>query len=119
MTVGMARFIKAVADRIVCSPIEPKEVSDGGIILGGPPKERPMAVILSVGDAVNNSDVKPGAVILWKRDLAVEFKLDGIAVACIGIEDIIGVIDNELDFEVVYTKRKADGTTGPVETLEN
>ena len=104
----MARLIKAVGDRIVCSPLDPETISAGGIILGTiGGKERPMAVVLSVGDTVTCKDIIPGAVIVWRRDLAVEFKLDGLPIASITTDDVVGIIDEGLDVEVVYNARKS------------
>ena len=102
---SMSRFIKAIADRIIVSPIEPESMSEGGIILGES-KERPCAVILSVGDAVEDQSLKAGQVIFGKRDLSVEFVFDGLPGASIGIESVIGVVDNEMDVEVVFHNRR-------------
>ena len=101
----MARYIKAVGDRLVVSPLEPERISEGGIILGEI-KERPMAVILSIGEAVDSSELKPGQVVFWKRDRAVEFTFDGLHVASITLEQVIGFVDSDLGVEVVFSLRK-------------
>ena len=79
----MAINIKPLGDRVIISPIEPKEVVKGGIIIPDSAKEKPMQgkVVAAGPGALNKKgerlpmDVKKGDVVLYGKYSGTELNL--------------------------------------------
>ncbi len=97
----MPRLLNAVADRVVVSPLAAKTVTDSGIHLGSE-AERPLAVVLSVGDSVDDPRLAPGRIVMWRRNMGVEFDFDGLSVASLTVDEIVGVVDHKKGVRVVF-----------------
>lgn len=97
----MATKIKPLGDRVIISPIEPKEVVKGGIIIPDSAKEKPMQgkVVAAGPGALNKEgnrlpmDVKPGDTVLYGKYSGTEIKLDDEKYIIMHQEEILGILD--------------------------
>ena len=96
----MAINIKPLGDRVIISPIEPKEVVKGGIIIPDSAKEKPMQgkVVAAGPGALNKKgerlpmDVKKGDVVLYGKYSGTEIKLDDEKYIIMHQEEILGIL---------------------------
>lgn len=96
----MAIKIKPLGDRVIISPIEPKEVVKGGIIIPDTAKEKPMQgkVVAAGPGALNKKgerlpmDVKEGDVVLYGKYSGTEVKLDDEKYIIMHQEEILGIL---------------------------
>lgn len=96
----MAINIKPLGDRVIISPIEPKEVVKGGIIIPDSAKEKPMQgkVVAAGPGALNKKgerlpmDVKEGDVVLYGKYSGTEIKLDDEKYIIMHQEEILGIL---------------------------
>ncbi len=96
----MAIKIKPLGDRVIISPIEPKEVVKGGIIIPDSAKEKPMQgkVVAAGPGALNKKgerlpmDVKEGDVVLYGKYSGTEVKLDDEKYIIMHQEEILGIL---------------------------
>ncbi len=92
--------IKPLGDRVIVSPIEPKEEIRGGIIIPDSAKEKPMqGKVIAVGEGAINKDgkrnpmdVKAGDVVLYGKYSGTEVKLNDEKYLIMHQEDIFGII---------------------------
>ncbi|MDR0952892.1 MAG: co-chaperone GroES [Elusimicrobiota bacterium] len=92
--------IKPLGDRVIISPIEPKEVVKGGIIIPDSAKEKPMqGKVIAVGPgaltkegARQPMDVKEGDTVLYGKYSGTEVKLDEEKYLIMHQEDILGIL---------------------------
>lgn len=92
--------IKPLGDRVIVSPIEPKEEIRGGIIIPDSAKEKPMqGKVIAVGPGALNKDgkrnpmdVKAGDVVLYGKYSGTEVKLNDEKYLIMHQEDILGII---------------------------
>ena len=92
--------IKPLGDRVIISPIEPKELVKGGIIIPDSAKEKPMeGKVVAVGPGVLNKkgerlpmDVKAGDKVLYGKYSGTEIKLDDQKYLIMHQEDILGIL---------------------------
>lgn len=97
----MSTKIKPLGDRVIISPIEPKEVIKGGIIIPDSAKEKPMQgkVVAAGPGALNKEgarlpmDVKPGDTVLYGKYSGTEIKLDDEKYIIMHQEEILGILD--------------------------
>ncbi|WP_428066146.1 co-chaperone GroES [Candidatus Proelusimicrobium volucris] len=97
----MSIKIKPLGDRVIISPIEPKEVVKGGIIIPDSAKEKPMQgkVVAAGPGAVNKKgerlpmDVKEGDTVLYGKYSGTEIKLEDEKYIIMHQEEILGVIE--------------------------
>lgn len=93
--------IKPLGDRVIVSPIEPKEVLKGGIIIPDSAKEKPMeGKVIAVGPgALNKSgerlpmDVKAGDKVLYGKYAGTEVKIEDEKYLIMHQEDILGILN--------------------------
>lgn len=96
----MSIKIKPLGDRVIVSPIEPKEVVRGGIIIPDSAKEKPMqGKVVAVGPGALNKhgerlpmDVKEGDIVLYGKYSGTEVKLDDEKYLIMHQEDILGIL---------------------------
>lgn len=96
----MSINIKPLGDRVIISPIEPKEVVKGGIIIPDSAKEKPMQgkVVAAGPGALNKKgerlpmDVKEGDVVLYGKYSGTEVKLDDEKYIIMHQEEILGIL---------------------------
>ena len=96
----MAIKIKPLGDRVIISPIEPKEVVKGGIIIPDSAKEKPMqGKVVAVGPGALNKkgerlpmDVEEGDVVLYGKYSGTEVKLDDEKYIIMHQEEILGIL---------------------------
>lgn len=92
--------IKPLGDRVIVSPIEPKEVVKGGIIIPDSAKEKPMeGKVVAVGPGALNKagerlpmDVKAGDKVLYGKYAGTEVKIDDEKYLIMHQEDILGIL---------------------------
>ncbi len=92
--------IKPLGDRVIVSPIEPKEVVKGGIIIPDSAKEKPMeGKVLAVGPGALNKagerlpmDVKAGDKVLYGKYAGTEVKIEDEKYLIMHQEDILGIL---------------------------
>ncbi len=92
--------IKPLGDRVIVSPIEPKEEIRGGIIIPDSAKEKPMqGKVIAVGEGAVNKDgkrnpmdVKAGDIVLYGKYSGTEVKLNDEKYLIMHQEDIFGII---------------------------
>lgn len=92
--------IKPLGDRVIVSPVEPKEEIRGGIIIPDSAKEKPMqGKVIAVGPGALNKDgkrnpmdVKAGDVVLYGKYSGTEVKLNDEKYLIMHQEDILGII---------------------------
>lgn len=97
----MSTKIKPLGDRVIISPIEPKEVVKGGIIIPDSAKEKPMQgkVVAAGPGAVNKEgarlpmDVKAGDTVLYGKYSGTEIKLDDEKYIIMHQDEILGILD--------------------------
>ena len=97
----MSIKIKPLGDRVIISPIEPKEVVKGGIIIPDSAKEKPMQgkVVAAGPGAVNKKgerlpmDVKEGDTVLYGKYSGTEIKMEDEKYIIMHQEEILGVIE--------------------------
>lgn len=97
----MSTKIKPLGDRVIISPIEPKEVVKGGIIIPDSAKEKPMQgkVVAAGPGALNKEgarlpmDVKAGDTVLYGKYSGTEIKLDDEKYIIMHQEEILGILD--------------------------
>lgn len=97
----MSIKIRPLGDRVIISPIEPKEVVKGGIIIPDSAKEKPMQgkVVAAGPGAVNKKgerlpmDVKEGDTVLYGKYSGTEIKLEDEKYIIMHQEEILGVIE--------------------------
>lgn len=96
----MSINIKPLGDRVIISPIEPKEVVKGGIIIPDSAKEKPMQgkVVAAGPGALNKKgerlpmDVKEGDVVLYGKYSGTEVKLNDEKYIIMHQEEILGIL---------------------------
>jgi len=92
--------IKPLGDRVIVSPIEPKEVLKGGIIIPDSAKEKPMeGKVVAVGPGALSKtgerlpvDVKAGDRVLYGKYAGTEVKIDDEKYLIMHQEDILGIL---------------------------
>ena len=92
--------IKPLGDRVIVSPIEPKEVVKGGIIIPDSAKEKPMeGKVVAVGPGALNKagerlpmDVKAGDKVLYGKYAGTEVKIEVEKYLIMHQEDILGIL---------------------------
>jgi len=92
--------IKPLGDRVIISPIEPKEVVKGGIIIPDSAKEKPMEgkVVAAGPGALNKKgermpmDVKTGDIVLYGKYSGTEIKIGDEKYLIMHQEDILGIM---------------------------
>ncbi|MDR1684492.1 MAG: co-chaperone GroES [Elusimicrobiota bacterium] len=92
--------IKPLGDRVIVSPIEPKEVIKGGIIIPDSAKEKPMEgeVVAAGPGALNKKgerlpmDVKKGDRVLYGKYGGTEITLEDKKYLIMHQEDILGIL---------------------------
>jgi len=97
----MSTKIRPLHDRIIIRRREEEEVSEGGILLPGSAKEKPMAgevVAVGPGKILENGqrskmDVKAGDHVLFGKYAGTEVKMDGEELLVLREEDIMGVVE--------------------------
>ncbi len=97
----MSIKIRPLGDRVIISPIEPKEVVKGGIIIPDSAKEKPMQgkVVAAGPGAVNKKgerlpmDVKEGDTVLYGKYSGTEIKLEDEKYIIMHQEEILGIIE--------------------------
>ncbi|MDD6173628.1 MAG: co-chaperone GroES [Elusimicrobiaceae bacterium] len=97
----MSTKIKPLGDRVIISPIEPKEVVKGGIIIPDSAKEKPMQgkVVAAGPGALNKEgarlpmDVKAGDTVLYGKYSGTEIKLDDEKYIIMHQDEILGILD--------------------------
>ena len=97
----MSTKIKPLGDRVIISPIEPKEVVKGGIIIPDSAKEKPMQgkVVAAGPGALNKEgarlpmDVKAGDTVHYGKYSGTEIKLDDEKYIIMHQEEILGILD--------------------------
>ena len=96
----MSIKIRPLGDRVIISPIEPKEVVKGGIIIPDSAKEKPMQgkVVAAGPGAINKKgerlpmDVKEGDTVLYGKYSGTEIKLEDEKYIIMHQEEILGII---------------------------
>ena len=92
--------IKPLGDRVIVSPIEPKEVVKGGIIIPDSAKKKPMeGKVVAVGPGALNKagerlpmDVKAGDKVLYGKYAGTEVKIEDEKYLIMHQEDILGIL---------------------------
>ena len=92
--------IKPLGDRVIVSPIEPKEVVKGGIIIPDSAKEKPAeGEVVSTGEGARKDSgeliapsVKAGDRVLFGKWSGTEVTIDGEELLIMKESDILGVI---------------------------
>ena len=96
----MSIRIRPLGDRVIISPIEPKEVVKGGIIIPDSAKEKPMqGKVVAAGPGAMNKkgdrlpmDVKEGDTVLYGKYSGTEIKLEDEKYIIMHQEEIFGII---------------------------
>ncbi len=96
----MSIRIRPLGDRVIISPIEPKEVVKGGIIIPDSAKEKPMqGKVVAAGPGAMNKkgdrlpmDVKEGDTVLYGKYSGTEIKLEDEKYIIMHQEEILGII---------------------------
>lgn len=97
----MSIKIRPLGDRVIISPIEPKEVVKGGIIIPDSAKEKPMqGKVVAAGPGAANKkgerlpmDVKEGDTVLYGKYSGTEIKLEDEKYIIMHQEEILGIIE--------------------------
>ena len=97
----MSTKIKPLGDRVIISPIEPKEVVKGWMIIPERAEEKPMQgkVVAAGPGALNKEgarlpmDVKAGDTVLYGKYSGTEIKLDDEKYIIMHQEEILGILD--------------------------
>ena len=92
--------IKPLGDRVIISPIEPKEVVRGGIIIPDSAKEKPMeGKVIAVGPGALNKkgerlpmDVKVGDKVLYGKYSGTEIKIEDAKYLIMHQDEILGIL---------------------------
>ena len=97
----MKLSLKPLGDRLVVEPIEPEEVTAGGIVLPETAKEKPQqGKVLAAGPGARDDegkriamDVKAGDKVLYAKYSGTEFKLDGKKLLILRESELLAIID--------------------------
>lgn len=92
--------IKPLVDRVVIKMTEPKEKTQGGIILAGASKEKPqVAEVVAVGAGKYEDGklipmiVKIGDKVLISKYSGTEVKVDGVEYTILKQDDILAIVE--------------------------
>jgi len=88
---------------VVVAPLDAERETDSGIVLGAE-VPRPLAAVLSVGSEVTDPSIKPGCIVLFRRDMGLECVFEGLRIAAIVPEEIAGVVSDSYEVRVEWTK---------------
>lgn len=95
----MATKIRPLGDRVLVEPIDPKEVTKGGIIIPDSAKEKPIeGKVVAIGKKLDDDgkeiafDVKVGDKVLLPKYGGTEVKIDDKTFQLVREEDLLGVI---------------------------
>lgn len=84
------------ADRLLVTPIEPKDALQGGIYVPGAASLRidtVEATVVALGGKVDKeSGFKKGTKVLVSRHGAMEIKVDGVRHLLVGADDILAIL---------------------------
>ena len=84
--------IVPLADKLVLRQLEAEEKTASGIILPDSAKEKPkQAEVLAVGSEI--TDIKKGAVVIYKSYGPDEVKVDGEEYLIAKLEDILAIVE--------------------------
>lgn len=96
----MARQLQPLADNVVVKPIEPEEVSKGGILLPDTAQERPReGKVIAVGPGRTGDDgksipmeLKVGDLVVYRNYAGTEFKEDEEELLVLRESDVLAKI---------------------------
>lgn len=97
----MSLKLKPLGNRLVVEPLEPEEVTAGGIVLPETAKEKPQkGTVLSIGPGERNDegkriemDVQMGDTVLYAKYAGTEIKVDGKKLLILKETDILAIIE--------------------------
>jgi len=97
----MSLKLKPLGNRLVVEPLEPEEVTAGGIVLPETAKEKPQkGTILSIGPGERDDkgkriemDVQTGDTVLYAKYAGTEIKVDGKKLLILKETDVLAIIE--------------------------
>lgn len=94
--------VEPMEDRIVVRPIEPEEVSKGGIIIPATSKDKPqLGEVLAAGEGVRREGafvavtLQPGDKILFGKYSGMEVTLNGDKVLILRASDVLARVHDD------------------------